>query len=93
MTRRRTAILISGRGSNMESLLRAAADPAFPAEIVGVVSNRPDAAGIGRARALGVRAEAIDHRAFAGRAGFEAALDARLRALGADLVCLAGFMR
>jgi len=93
MTRRRTAILISGRGSNMESLLRAAADPAFPAEIVGVVSNRPDAAGIGRARALGVRAEAVDHRAFAGRAGFEAALDARLRAFGADLVCLAGFMR
>lgn len=93
MTRRRTAILISGRGSNMESLLRAAADPGFPAEIVGVVSNRPEAAGLDRARSCGIHAEALDHRAFAGREGFEAALDARLRALGAELVCLAGFMR
>ncbi|MFM8679884.1 MAG: phosphoribosylglycinamide formyltransferase [Alphaproteobacteria bacterium] len=93
MTRRRTAILISGRGSNMVSLLHAAADRAFPAEIVGVVSNRPEAAGIERARSLGVHAEAIDHRAYPGRAAFEAALDARLRALGAELVCLAGFMR
>ena len=93
MTRRRTAILISGRGSNMESLLKAAAAPGFPAEIVGVVSNRPEAAGIERARSLGIHAEAIDHRAFGGRAGFEAALDARLRDLGVELVCLAGFMR
>ncbi len=93
MTRRRTAILISGRGSNMVSLLKAAADPAFPAEVVGVVSNRPEAAGLDRARALGIHAEAMDHRAHGGRAGFEAALDARLRDLGAELVCLAGFMR
>lgn len=93
MTRRRTAILISGRGSNMTALLAAAAKDDFPAEIVAVLSNRPDAAGLARAAAAGIPAEAVDHKLFADRAGFEAALDARLLAHGADLVCLAGFMR
>jgi phosphoribosylglycinamide formyltransferase-1 len=93
MIRRRTAVLISGRGSNMLSLLEAAARDDFPARIVAVLSNRPDAPGLARAATQGIPAEAIDHRGFADRDGFERALDARLRALDIDLVCLAGFMR
>jgi phosphoribosylglycinamide formyltransferase-1 len=93
MSRRRTAILISGRGSNMLSLLAAAAHEEYPARVVAVLSNRPQAPGLARAAAQGIHAEAIDHRDFADRAGFERALDARLRALDVDLVCLAGFMR
>jgi phosphoribosylglycinamide formyltransferase 1 len=92
--RRRTAILISGRGSNMAALINAARDPAYPAEIVLVLSNRPDAAGLTAARAAGVPAQAIDHRPFAGdRAAHEAAIDAALRAADIDIVCLAGYMR
>ncbi len=92
--RRRTAILISGRGSNMEALLEAARDPAFPAEIVLVLSNRPDARGLITARAAGVQAVAIDHKPYAGnRAAHEAALNAALSAAGVELVCLAGYLR
>ncbi|HEY7576758.1 MAG TPA: phosphoribosylglycinamide formyltransferase [Acetobacteraceae bacterium] len=92
--RARTAILISGRGSNMAALVAAARDPAFPAEIVLVVSNRPGAAGLSLARDAGIRAIAIDHRPFAGdRAAHEAAIDAALRDAGARVVCLAGYMR
>lgn len=94
MTRKkRTAILISGRGSNMAALIEAAKAEGFPAEIVAVLSNRPDAPGLERARAAGLKAEAIDHRAFATRDDFEAALEARLEAYVIDLVALAGFMR
>jgi phosphoribosylglycinamide formyltransferase-1 len=93
MNRRRTAILISGRGSNMASLLAAGAREDFPARIVAVLSNRPAAPGLARAAAAGIHAEAIDHKGFADRAGFERALDARLRDLDVDLICLAGFMR
>lgn len=93
MARKRVAILISGRGSNMAALIEAARDPGYPAEIVLVVSNRPDAAGLARAAEAGIAAAAIDHKAFAGRAAFEAALDERLAAARIDLVCLAGFMR
>ena len=94
MTRKkRTAILISGRGSNMAALIEAAEAEGFPAEIVAVLSNRPDAPGLERARAAGLKAEAIDHRAFATRDDFEAALEARLEAYVIDLVALAGFMR
>ena len=94
MTRARVAVLISGRGSNMASLLAAAADPAYPADIVLVLSNRPQAAGLALARAAGVETLAIDHRPFAvDRAAHEAAIDAALRARGIDLVCLAGYMR
>jgi phosphoribosylglycinamide formyltransferase-1 len=89
----RVAILISGRGSNMAALLEAARDPAYPAEIVLVLSNRPEAAGLARAAASGIPTQAIDHTAFGDRAGFDAALDAALRAAAVDLVCLAGFMR
>ncbi|MGH1572486.1 phosphoribosylglycinamide formyltransferase [Methylobacterium sp. P31] len=89
----RVAILISGRGSNMVALIEAAKDPAYPAEIVLVLSNRPEAAGLARAAEAGIPVQAIDHKAFPDRASFDAALDAALRAADVDLICLAGFMR
>ena len=64
MPRKRVAILISGRGSNMAALIEAAKDPAFPAEIVLVLSNRPDAAGLDRASAAGIETELVDHTAY-----------------------------
>jgi formyltetrahydrofolate-dependent phosphoribosylglycinamide formyltransferase len=92
--KRRVGVLISGRGSNMQALLRAASDPLYPAEIVAVISNRPEAPGLGLARAAGVPALAIDHRPFRGdRQAHERAIDDALRAHGAELVCLAGYMR
>ena len=93
MTRKRTAILISGRGSNMMSLVEAASDAAFSAEIACVIANRPDAAGIPWAASRGLATRIIDHKAFAGRSGFEDALHDALLETGAELVCLAGFMR
>ena len=90
MTKLPIGILISGRGSNMQAVLAAmAADPAYPAQAAVVMSNRPDAAGLMAAQAAGVATEVIDHTAFANRADFEAALDARLRAHGVQLVVLA----
>lgn len=92
--KRRAAILISGRGSNMVSLIAAAAAESYPVEIALVLSNRPDAAGLERARAAGIEARAIDHRPFRGdRAAHEAEIDAALRAAGVEVVCLAGYMR
>ena len=92
--KRRVAILISGRGSNMAALLEAARDPAFPAEIVLVLANRPDAGGLAVAAAAGVATAAVDHRPFKGdRAEHERAIDAELRRAGAEVVCLAGYMR
>ena len=92
--RRRTAILISGRGSNMAALIAAARDSTYPAEIVLVISNRPDAAGLALAQQAGVPALAIDHRPFgADRPGHEAAIDAALREARVEIVCLAGYMR
>ena len=89
----RAGILISGRGSNMAALIAATSDPAYPAEIACVIANRADAAGLDQARAAGIPAELVPHRDHATRAGFEAALDARLRAHAIDAVLLAGFMR
>ncbi|GJE61192.1 phosphoribosylglycinamide formyltransferase [Methylobacterium trifolii] len=89
----RVAILISGRGSNMVSLIEASKVPGYPAEIVLVLSNRPEAGGLAHAAAQGIPARAIDHKAYASRERFDAALDAALRAAEIDLVCLAGFMR
>ena len=89
----RVAVLISGRGSNMVALAEAARDPDYPAEIVLVVANDPEAEGLARAAALGLPTRAIDHRGFADRASFDAVLDTTLRESGARLVCLAGFMR
>ena len=92
--RKRVGVLISGRGSNMAALIAAARDPSYPAEIVLVLSNRPDAAGLERAREAGIAAHAIDHRPFgADRAAHEAALDAALRGAGVEIVCLAGYLR
>jgi phosphoribosylglycinamide formyltransferase-1 len=94
MMKKRVAVLISGRGSNMTALIAAAKAEDYPAEIVLVVSNRPEAAGLARARAEGVATAAVDHAAFGGdREAFERALDAALEAHRIDLVCLAGFMR
>ncbi|SFK28853.1 phosphoribosylglycinamide formyltransferase-1 [Falsiroseomonas stagni DSM 19981] len=95
MTRRvPTAVLISGRGSNMAALLDAAADPAYPARIALVLSNRADAGGLERARAAGIPTAVVESRAFKGdRAGFEVAMEAMLAEHGIELVALAGFMR
>jgi phosphoribosylglycinamide formyltransferase-1 len=89
----RTAVLISGRGSNMSALIEAARSPDFSAEIVLVLSDVPAAPGLALARELGVAAEGVDFRAFAGKPAFEAALETRLAAASAEIVCLAGFMR
>jgi phosphoribosylglycinamide formyltransferase-1 len=92
--KKRVAILISGRGSNMTALIEAGRADDFPAEIVFVVSNRPNAAGLDRARAFGIPTAVIDHTVFGrDRAAFEHALDQKLRDQAIDLVCLAGFMR
>lgn len=91
--RRKVAILISGRGSNMQALVRAAADPDYPAEIVLVLSNRADAEGLDFARRVGLATGVIPHRDFPDRASFDAAMDAEIRERGAELICLAGFMR
>lgn len=91
--RRRTAILISGRGSNMAALLEAAAAADFPAEAVLVFSNRAEAGGLAAARAAGVETAALSHRDFPTREAFDRAVDAALTERGVEFVCLAGFMR
>lgn len=94
MSRKRTAILISGRGSNMAALIAAAQDPTYPAEIALVASNRPNAPGLERARASGIPATVVDHTNFGqDRAAFERALQAEIAARRIDILCLAGFMR
>ncbi len=93
MARLKLAVLISGRGSNLQSLIDACAAPDFPAEIVIVVSNEPNAAGLDRARAADILATVIDHHDYATREAFDEALSEAVRAAGAELVCLAGFMR
>ena len=90
---RRIAILISGRGSNMASLIEAARTPGYPAEIALVLSNRPDAEGLARARDAGIEVLAIDHKSYSTRESFEQALDAALNERKIEFVCLAGFMR
>jgi phosphoribosylglycinamide formyltransferase-1 len=92
-TKKRTAVLISGRGSNMASLIEAARAKDYPAEIALVISNRPDAAGLGLAKASGITALAIDHKQFATRQAFEARLHQTLLDFHIDLLCNAGFMR
>ena len=87
------AVLISGRGSNLQALIDACANPTYPAEIVVVVSNVLGAAGLDRAAAAGIATATIDHRDFAQRDDFEAALTAVLTKAGAEIVCMAGFMR
>ncbi len=92
--KKRVAVLISGRGSNMTALIEAAKAKDYPAEIVLVVSNRPDALGLTRAREAAIATAVIDHSDFGSdRKAFEAALDAELQAKQIEIVCLAGFMR
>ena len=94
MSRKRVAVLISGRGSNMAALIEAAKDKNYPAEIAVVISNRPDAGGLMVARANGITTEVIDHTAHGkDRPAFERALQAVLEKHRIDIVCLAGFMR
>jgi len=92
--RRRVGILISGRGSNMAALLRAAGAADYPAEIVLVAANKEDAKGLEVAAAAGIETAAVPHKPFGrDRAAHEAALSARLEQAGVELVCLAGYMR
>jgi phosphoribosylglycinamide formyltransferase-1 len=92
--KRRVAILISGRGSNMAALIKSAGADDFPAEISVVISNRGDAGGLQRASSSGIKTEVVDSKRFGkDRASFEAALQAVLDQHGIELICLAGFMR
>jgi phosphoribosylglycinamide formyltransferase-1 len=91
--KKRVAILISGRGSNMQALIAAARAPDYPAEIVVVISNRPQASGVELARAAGVKTVVVDHKAFDSREAFDEAIEKVLIAENVDLVCQAGFMR
>ena len=93
MDKLKVGILISGRGSNMAALVEAASDPAFPAEVRCVLSNRPVAKGLEFARQRGIPAILVDHKAHASKAEFEAAVTDALLAHEVDFVCLAGFMR
>ena len=94
MSRKRVAVLISGRGSNMAALIEAAKAKDYPAEIALVMSNVPDAGGLAIARAAGIATETVDHTKFGkDRAAFERALQAALEKYHIDFVCLAGFMR
>ena len=86
-------ILISGRGSNMEAIVRAQRAEAWPARIAAVISNRPDAKGLEFAAAHGIPTAVVDHKAHASREAFDAALQATIDGFAPDLVVLAGFMR
>jgi len=91
--KKRVAILISGRGSNLAALIDAAKAPDYPAEIALVISNKENAAGLCVAQNAGIPARVIPHQDFASREAFDAALDAALRAADIGIVCEAGFMR
>lgn len=94
MSRKRVAVLISGRGSNMAALIAAAKDQSYPAEIVLVLSNKADAGGLVTARDNGIATEIVDHTPFGkDRVAFDAAMQTKLETHCIDLVCLAGFMR
>ena len=93
MDKKRVAILISGRGSNMAALIAAAKAPDYPAEIVGVIANTPKAAGLETARAEGLKTAVVRLKDHADKAAADAAISAQLAGWQVDLVCLAGFMR
>lgn len=90
---KRIVVLISGRGSNMEAIVQRSAAEDWPARVVAVIANRPDAAGLAFARAHGIAAAVVDHRAWPERAAFDQALANAIDAHEPDLVVLAGFMR
>lgn len=91
--RKRVAVFISGGGSNMVSLAKAAADPAFPAEIVCVISDKSAAGGLEKARALGIPTLSFERKDYSGKPEHEAAMIAALEEFRPDILCLAGFMR
>lgn len=93
MEKKRVAILISGRGSNMRALIEAARNPDYPAEIACVLSNRPDAAGLDFAKAANITTEVVDHRQYSSRETFDDALHRELVRHNVDIICCAGFMR
>lgn len=91
--RKRVGVLISGRGSNLKSLIEATRASDYPAEIVLVISNRPEAPGLAFAESAGIETLALDHKGFSSRENFDEAVDTALRAAGVELLCNAGFMR
>ncbi|HTH15555.1 MAG TPA: phosphoribosylglycinamide formyltransferase [Magnetospirillum sp.] len=91
--KKKVGVLVSGRGSNLQALLDAAADPDYPAEIALVISNIPDVYALQRAATAGVPAVVIPHKDFGSREEFDAAMHMVLEAAGIEIVCLAGFMR
>ena len=93
MAKLRVGVLISGRGSNLKALLDTCLTPGFPAEIVAVISNRPDAIGLKYAQAMGVPAIGLDHKAYDSREAFDDSLHEALRIAGVEFICLAGYMR
>ncbi len=93
MSRVKSGVMISGRGSNMAALIEAARAEDYPAEIALVISDKRDAAGLDKARAAGVEAIALEPKSYPDKDAFEAAIDGELRARGVKIVCLAGYMR
>jgi phosphoribosylglycinamide formyltransferase-1 len=93
MTRKRVGVLISGRGSNLQALIDASQASSYPAEIVVVISNVPEAQGLARAEAAAIPTLTINHKAFPSRDAFDAALDAALKEARVEILCNAGFMR
>lgn len=93
MAKARIAVLISGRGTNLQALIDACADPDYPGEIALVISNKPKAQGLERAGEAGIKREVVNHKDFETREDFEAALNDALKTSKVDYVCLAGFMR
>jgi phosphoribosylglycinamide formyltransferase 1 len=91
--KKNTAVLISGGGSNLQALIDACKDPDFPARIVLVISNKNDAYGLARARKANIPTQVISHKDFPDREAFDGAIHAALVQCGADIICLAGFMR
>ena len=93
MARMKTAVLVSGRGSNMQAIIEAAADPSYPAEIALVISNKQNAPALALAEAAGIATHALPHKDFADRNSFDAEMTKLIAAAGCELVVLAGFMR
>lgn len=93
MKKKRTVVLISGRGSNMTALIAAAGDPAYPADIVGVISDRANAAGLGIAMARGIATRVISRSDHASKEAHDGAIDDALVSFNAEIVALAGYMR